>query len=264
MTNPASDLPAAPELLAFAHALADASGAVIRPYFRASVNVDDKADLSPVTIADREAEAAIRVRIETRFPDHGILGEEHGSIRLDADHVWVIDPIDGTRSFIYGVPLFGTLIALWQGDTPVMGVIDQPISGERWIGLKNHGSSLNGQSLATRSSVPLDQAVLFTTAPELHKGPAAGQFSNLRARVGAARYGTDCYAAGLLAAGHIDIMIEHGIQPYDYAALVPVIEQAGGIVSDWAGNPLTLSSDGSFLASGSAALHDKALRALTT
>src|SRR5215472_13325133 len=150
-------------LIAFANELADAAGGIVRRYFRRGVAVDDKPDLSPVTIADREAELALRALIETRFPEDGILGEEHGSHRIDAERVWVLDPIDGTKSFISGVPLFGTLIALMERGTPVLGVIDQPISRERWIGARGHKSTLNGAPISTRACPTLAAAALFAT-----------------------------------------------------------------------------------------------------
>ncbi len=158
-------------LIAFADELADAAGEIVRRYFRRGVTVDDKADMSPVTIADREAEAALRVLIERRFPDHGILGEEHGSVRTGAERVWVLDPIDGTKSFISGVPLFGTLIALVEGGVPVLGVIDQPISRERWIGARGHKSA---RRLARRRCLP--------PPPTCSGAPTPRPFSASRAR----------------------------------------------------------------------------------
>src|SRR5256714_12803754 len=157
-------------LIAFANELADAAGEIVRRYFRQGVSVDDKADMSPVTIADREAEAALRVLIERRFPDHGILGEEHGSVRTDAERVWVLDPIDGTKSFISGVPLFGTLIALTRARRPILGIIDQPISRERWVGVAGRPTTLNGAVVGRRACPALTAATLFATTPDMFKG----------------------------------------------------------------------------------------------
>jgi inositol-phosphate phosphatase/L-galactose 1-phosphate phosphatase/histidinol-phosphatase len=237
-------------LISFANELADAAGPIVRRYFRQGVAVDDKPDTSPVTIADREAESALRALIETRFPDHGILGEEHGSVRTDAERVWVLDPIDGTKSFISGVPLFGTLIALVERGAPVLGVIDQPISRERWIGARGHKSTLNGRPISTRACASLGAATLFATSPDMFKGADAEGFLRLKSAVKLARFGGDCYAYGLLAAGFVDLVVEAGLKPYDYAALVPVITGAGGGMTDWEGKPLTLASEGRVLACG--------------
>jgi inositol-phosphate phosphatase / L-galactose 1-phosphate phosphatase / histidinol-phosphatase len=237
-------------LIAFANELADAAGGIVRRYFRRGIAVDDKADMSPVTIADREAESALRGLIEKRFPDHGILGEEHGSDRADAERVWVLDPIDGTKSFISGVPLFGTLIALVERGVPVLGVIDQPISRERWIGARGHKSTLNDLAISTRACPALQSATLFATSPDMFKGADADAFQRLKSAVKLPRFGGDCYAYGLLAAGFIDLVVEAGLKPYDYAALVPVIVGAGGSMTDWQGRPLSLASDGHVLACG--------------
>jgi histidinol phosphatase-like enzyme (inositol monophosphatase family) len=237
-------------LIAFANELADTAGGIVRRYFRRGVSVDDKADLSPVTIADREAEAALRAMIERRFPDHGILGEEHGSVRTDAERVWVLDPIDGTKSFISGVPLFGTLIALVERGAPLLGVIDQPISRERWIGAAGRKSTLNGEEISTRPCPALAAATLFATSPDMFRDRDLDAFQRLKGAVKLARFGGDCYAYGLLAAGFIDLVAEAGLKPYDYAALVPVIAGAGGSMTDWDGRPLGLGSDGRVLACG--------------
>lgn len=245
-------------LIAFANELADAAGEIVRRYFRRGVAVDDKADMSPVTIADREAETALRTRIERRFPDHGILGEEHGSVRADAERVWVLDPIDGTKSFISGMPLFGTLIALVEHGFPVLGVIDQPISRERWVGARGLRSTLNGAPIATRACPALGAATLFATTPDMFRGADAQAFQRLKSAVKLARFGGDCYAYGLLAAGFIDLVAEASLKPYDFAALVPVIVGAGGSMADWRGKPLGLASEGCVLACGDPRLADAA------
>jgi inositol-phosphate phosphatase/L-galactose 1-phosphate phosphatase/histidinol-phosphatase len=249
-------------LIDFAGALADAAGAVIRPYFRTPIEVEDKPDDSPVTIADREAEAAIRAMIRTHHPDHGIVGEEHGSERADARYVWVIDPIDGTKSFISGLPLFGTLIALLEDGRPILGMIDQPVLHERWLGARGHGTTFNGAPVRTRPCPVLAQAALFSTTPDMFTGDHARRYDRLRGSVRLARFGGDCYAAGLLASGFIDLHVEGSMRPYDYLALVPVVEGAGGVMTDWAGAPLSLTSDGFTLAAGDPALHRAALGCL--
>ncbi|MGE0714179.1 MAG: histidinol-phosphatase [Alphaproteobacteria bacterium] len=251
-----------PEAAALAQRLADAAGAVIRPHFRTPVAVDDKADSSPVTIADRDSEAAMRRLIEDAFPDHGILGEEHGSKATDAEFVWVLDPIDGTKAFISGVPVFGTLIALLRDGRPILGVIDQPISRERWVGISGVGTTLNGRPVHTRACPTLDRATLFATAPDMFKGADVDAFERLRRSVKLMRWGTDCYATAMVASGFADLVVEASLQPYDYCALVPVIEGAGGIATDWQGRPLTLGSDGRSAIAGDARAHAAALERL--
>jgi inositol-phosphate phosphatase/L-galactose 1-phosphate phosphatase/histidinol-phosphatase len=249
--------------LTLADALADAAGAVIRRYFRSKMAVDDKADSSPVTIADREAEAAMRRLIEAQFPTHGILGEEYGEARIGADWIWVLDPIDGTKSFISGVPLFGTLIALLHEGVPVLGIIDQPISGERWRGSAGAPSTLNGSPIRTRRCGDLAAASLFATAPDMFAGPDAAAFQRLQSRVKLTRFGSDCYAYGLLASGFIDCVVEACLKPYDYCAMAPIIEGAGGATSDWQGRRLGLASDGRVVCAGDPALHET-IRAVLT
>jgi inositol-phosphate phosphatase/L-galactose 1-phosphate phosphatase/histidinol-phosphatase len=247
--------PVAAAHLALAEALADAARAVIRGYFRQNIAVDNKSDRSPVTIADREAEAAMRHLIEARFPAHGILGEEHGSLRAEAEYLWVLDPIDGTKSFISGIPLFGTLIALLHRGRPVLGVIDQPILGERWLGAAGRATTLNDAPVKTRLCPSLAAASLFSTAPDsMFRDADAAGFARLRQAVKLARTGADCYAYAQLASGFIDLVVEGQLKPYDYCALVPVIEGAGGTITDWQGRPLGLASDGRVVASGDPAL----------
>jgi inositol-phosphate phosphatase/L-galactose 1-phosphate phosphatase/histidinol-phosphatase len=237
--------------LALAEALADAARPIITGYFRRRIAVDEKPDATPVTVADREAEAAMRRLIEERFPEHGIIGEEHGRTRADAEYVWVLDPIDGTKSFISGIPLFGTLIALVRRGRPVIGVIDQPILHERWIGLGGRPTTLNGAPARTRPCATLERATLFSTAPDaMFTGADGDGFARLRRSVKLLRTGADCYAYALLASGFIDLVVESGLKPYDYCALVPVIEGAGGVITDWQGRALDLASDGRVVAAG--------------
>jgi inositol-phosphate phosphatase/L-galactose 1-phosphate phosphatase/histidinol-phosphatase len=245
-------------------ALADAAGAIIRGYFRQRVEVIDKPDASPVTVADRDSEAAMRRLIAARFPAHGIFGEEYGADRADAEFVWVLDPIDGTKSFISGVPLFGTLIALLHRGRPVLGVLDQPVSGERWLGVEGQRSRLNGAEIRTRDCADLAAATVFTTSPDIFSGSDAGGFARIRAGAKLVRYGTDCYAYGLCALGFVDAVVESGLKPYDFCALIPIIEGAGGIVTDWRGNRPGLVTDGRILACGDARLHRQLMQLLAT
>ena len=244
--------------VALAHALADAAGAVARRYFRQKIAVDDKPDLTPVTAADREAEAAMRRLIDAAFPAHGVIGEEEGRVRADAEFVWVLDPIDGTKNFISGIPLFGTLIALVRNGRPVLGVIDQPVLRERWLGVAGQASTMNGAPIRSRACAALDRATLFSTSPEMFRGADAERFERLRSRVKLARYGADCYAYAQLAGGFIDLVVERDLKPYDYCALVPVISGAGGAMRDWEGRPLDLASDGRVIACGDPSLLDAA------
>jgi histidinol phosphatase-like enzyme (inositol monophosphatase family) len=243
--------------IALAHALADAAGAVIRPYFRARFAQEWKEDASPVTQADQEAEAAIRALLARERPGDGVIGEEYGADRPDAERVWVLDPIDGTRSFIGGRPIFGTLIALMIANRPVLGVIDQPIAGERWIGGRDSPTLFNGSPARTRPCADLMQAVFATTAPWF-----CGPFETLRRATGDTLLGGDCYNYGLLASGHADLVVEEGLKLHDFAALAPVIEGAGGQITDWSGAPLDRNSDGKVIAVGDPALLDPVLELL--
>jgi len=258
--------PCPPELIEFAGRLADAAGEVIRQYFRQPFEIISKADESPVTIADRQAEQVMRDLIEAEYPEHGILGEEHGTVRGDAEYVWYLDPIDGTKSFISGVALFGTLIGLAKldGDVrrPYMGVIDQAINGERWIGAPGYGATFNGTATSVRSCPSVANATLFTTSPEYFIGDKLDAYLRVEETAGMTRYGTDCYAYALLSSGHIDLVIEAGLNVYDYCALVPVIECAGGVVTDWQGQPKTLDEDDTIVAAGDVATHAEALKLL--
>jgi histidinol phosphatase-like enzyme (inositol monophosphatase family) len=240
--------------IALAHRLADASGAAIRPFFRARFAQETKADASPVTQADREAEAAIRALIGEHRPGDGVIGEEYGADRSDAERVWVLDPIDGTRAFIGGRPIFGTLIALMVAGRPVLGVIDQPIAGERWIGVAGQPTLMNGKPAHTRPCTSLATALFATTAPWF-----CGGFDALRAAAGDTLLGGDCYNYALLASGHADLVVEEGLKLHDFAALVPVVEGAGGRMTDWTGAPLDRSCDGRVVAVGDPELLDAVL-----
>lgn len=248
--------------LALAFGLADAAGDAIRPYFRQPLRVDDKLDLSPVTAADRAAEAAMRLLIEDRFPDHGIVGEEFGRLREGAEFVWVLDPIDGTKSFISGVPLFGTLVALTRAQRPILGIIDQPISGERWVGMTGRPTTLNGAAVLCRSCSELAAATLFATSPDMFSAGDAAAFARVSGAVKLTRFGADCYAYGLLAAGFIDLVLEASLKPYDFCAMVPIVEGAGGMATDWRGADLDLVSDGRVLVAGDRRAHQAALALL--
>ncbi len=248
--------------LALAIDLADAAGEAIRPYFRRPLAVDDKPDRSPVTAADRAAEAAMRQLITRRFPTHGIIGEEYGGEREEAEFVWVLDPIDGTKSFISGVPLFGTLIALAHQGRPILGIIDQPISRERWIGASGHPTTVNGTPIRCRPCPSLAAATVFSTTPDMFNGGDAAAYTRVAAAAKLVRFGADCYAYGVLAHGFVDLVIEASNKPYDFCAMPPIVEGAGGVASDWRGMPLTLASDGRVLVAGDRRTHREALALL--
>jgi inositol-phosphate phosphatase/L-galactose 1-phosphate phosphatase/histidinol-phosphatase len=245
-----------------AERLAEAVRPIVMGYFRSGVTIDDKADTTPVTVADREAETAMRRLIADACPDHGILGEEYGADRVDATCVWVLDPIDGTKSFVTGKPLFGTLIALLREGTPIVGVIDMPALGERWIGVDGRPTTFNGRPARVRPCPDLDRAWLYASSPHMFPGADAEAFERLRLKCRAAIYGADCYAYGLLASGTVDLVCEATTKPHDYCALVPVVAGAGGMISDWRGRPLGLESDGRVLAAGDEGAHATAREVL--
>ena len=250
--------------LALALRLADVAGAAIRPLFRGQWTEERKADRSFVTEADRAAEAAMRRLIEAEFPCDGIIGEEYGTRNEGAGRQWVLDPIDGTTSFIAGRPIFGTLIALLQDGWPVLGIIDQAVSGERWVGRIGQPTLFNGKPAQARPLKDLADAVLATTSPHLFSNEEADAFMSVAKQVAEKKivFGGDCYNYGLVASGHVDVVIEAGLKLYDYAALVPVVEGAGGIMADWQGNPLDAGSDGTVIALGDPARLEDVLEAM--
>ena len=245
------------ELIDLAQRAANLSRPILRRYFRSGIDIVRKGDESPVTRADREAEAVIRQLLAREVPDHGIIGEEHGAERGDADYVWVLDPLDGTRAFIVGKPTFGTLIALAYKGQPILGLIDMPILGEQW-----RATTLNGQPAKSRSCAGLAEAWINTTSPDMFRGERADRFARVRDASAGCNYGGDCYGYALAASGCLDLVIEAGMQTYDFMALVPVIEGAGGSITDWSGAPLGLDSDGTVLASGDARVHAEAVALL--
>jgi len=247
--------------LVLAQRLADAAGAAIRPHFRALAAVETKADASPVTVADRAAEAAIRAMLARERPHDGVIGEEYGDDRPDAARVWVIDPIDGTRSFIAGRPIFGTLIALLDDGVPVLGVIDQCIGSDRWLGAAGRPTTLNGAPARARSR-PLAAAHVATSSPHYFDPASHAAFDRVRAAAADTMYGGDCYNYGLLASGHVDLVVESGLKLYDWAALVPVVTGAGGVMTAWDGTPLRRGSDGRVVAAGDARLLAEAVALL--
>jgi inositol-phosphate phosphatase/L-galactose 1-phosphate phosphatase/histidinol-phosphatase len=254
-----------PELIRFAEHLADVAGGVVRKHFRnPALTVEAKPDLSPVTQADREIEQALRREVIALHPDHGFVGEEFEPRNPDAEHVWVVDPIDGTKAFLAGKPTFGTLIALLRNGKPLLGVIDHPALSERWIGAAGHATTHDGKPVQARRCPELKAAVLYASSPEMFQGEDRARFEALRSQVRVNGWGTDCLAYGLLASGFVDLVAEASMGPHDFLPLVPVVEGAGGRITDWEGRALSLAvgTKGRVLASGDPALHEQALTRL--
>jgi histidinol phosphatase-like enzyme (inositol monophosphatase family) len=252
-------------LVQLANDLADTAGTVIKPYFRTPLPTEQKHDLSPVTQADRAAEQAMRALIATREPTHAIHGEEFGLENPHSPWRWVLDPIDGTRAFITGRPLFGTLIGLLHEGRPILGIIDQPITGERWLGIAGQKTTFRGPlggSPGTRMCPTLADAELSATSPELLGDDGLARFQHLATATRRVTWGGDCYAYGLLALGHIDIIAERGLKLWDWAALVPIVQGAGGSMTDWQGQPLREDGPGDALALGDPALLPQAVNRL--
>lgn len=260
------------DFAAFVEKLADVAAEIILPFFRtAALQAEDKSAggmFDPVTVADRAAESAMRQLIQKTFPGHGIVGEEFGALQSEAEYVWALDPIDGTKSFISGLPVWGTLIGLLHSGWPAYGMMVQPFTQERFYGdgvsakWRGHGSlgKINERRLATRRCFRLDEATLMTTSPLLYSGGKIEAFRRVEARARLSRYGADCYAFVMLAAGHVDCVIEPDLKTYDVAALIPIIEGAGGTVTTWEGG--SAAKGGDVVASANNLLHQEALRLL--
>ncbi len=242
------------------------SGETALRYFRTDLGVDNKAGggaYDPVTIADRAIEELLRAAIRENYPAHGIIGEEFGAYQPKARWQWYIDPIDGTRAFMSGSPLWGTLIGLADGGQPVLGALGQPFTGEVFFAQEGAGELIRGDQrrpLQTRATAGLGQAVLYSTDPDMFSGDAAQRFAALSERVMLRRFGGDCYNYGMLAAGYIDLVVEAGLSPYDIMPLIPLLEAAGAVVTDWDGG--SAASGGRVLAAANADLHAQALAVL--
>ncbi len=244
------------DLSTFATLLADTAGDIARQYFRTGVAIDTKSDDTPVTRADREIEAALRRLVAEHRPDDGIVGEEYGNQLSKNGYTWVFDPIDGTKSFTIGRPTFGTLIGLCKDDTPILGIIDQPILKERWLGVQGQPTTFNGTPVKTRPCATLKDAIIGTgSASQI----GADACQRLEAAARYMVYHGDCYFYGLIANGWMDCAVEAKLGVYDYIALVPVIEGAGGKITDWQGQPLTLNSGETCAASGDPQVHQTLL-----
>jgi histidinol phosphatase-like enzyme (inositol monophosphatase family) len=239
--------------------LADEARSFVRPRFRSRVSIKDKSDGTPVTEVDTALEARLRERIRKRFPEHGIIGEEIGGERASSEWVWVLDPIDGTQSFILGKPTFASLIGLMHENVPVLGVIEHPALGDRWIGGKGMPTELNGAPARVRACARVSDAALSTTGPNWFGKNELAAFDRVRAAARMQHWGADCHSFGLVASGFIDLVIESSHGLHDFCALVPVVEAAGGIMTDWAGRPLDARSGPRVIAAGDPRVHAEAL-----
>lgn len=250
--------------ISIAMKLADAAAAAVVPHFRQGLAADKKGDDTPVSLADRAAEEAMRKILREQAPGDGIIGEEFGTENEGASRCWVLDPIDGTVSFLAGRPIFGTLVALVVEGFPILGIIDQPILKERWVGVSGRPTTFNDQPVRTRNCRQLADATLATTGPHYFDDHDGGHFMALAARTDHRRMmmGGDCYNYGLVASGHVDIVCEAGLKLHDWAALVPIVEGAGGMMCDWNGDPLHSGSDGHVLALGDPARLEDVIEAL--
>lgn len=249
----------------FFRQLAAVAAAETLPRFRLHGAVDNKVagGFDPVTEADRQAEIAIRGHVLRHFPDHGFLGEEFGSHNPDSPLQWVVDPVDGTRAFISGLPVWGTLVGVLERGKAVAGMMSQPFTGELFIATGTtaiHEWPGGARPLACRPGVPLSRASLFTTSPHLFAGEGRAVLDRLEARVQLVRYGVDCYAFAMVAAGHVDLVIESGLNSYDIVALIPLIEKAGGVVTRWDGGPAEQGGD--VIAAGSRSLWEEAMEVI--
>tara|TARA_B100001250_G_scaffold251884_1_gene216562 strand:- start:130 stop:906 length:777 start_codon:yes stop_codon:yes gene_type:complete len=245
------------EYIKFANKLADAASITSMQYFRTSLDIDNKSDQSPVTIADKNTELKIRSMIEKEYPNHGILGEEFDSINPDAEFIWVIDPIDGTRSYIAGHKDFGNLISLTQNKKPIIGIINCPAHNERWVGVKNQNTTINQQPTKCSKVSSVKDAYLFTSGAYFDEPHLRNAVEKIQKKIRYFRYGGDCYMYGMVASGLIDIVIEDTLKVHDYMALVNVIEGAGGKITDKFGNEITTESQGSVVVSANQKLHSE-------
>ncbi len=249
------------EFVQLGETLCDAAQKIILKHFRQPLAVEGKSDNSPVTIADRNAETAMRDLINKHYPDHGIVGEEHGAENTDAEFVWALDPIDGTRSFISGHAIFGTLVALLRNNEPIMGILAMPVINERWVGASGHPTlfkDYRGTNEArVRDCTSLSQATIATTSPLLFKEDEFPKFDRVRKATKMPLFGGDCYNYGLVSSGLIDLTVEAGMGVYDFLAQVPILTGAGGIMTDWEGRALGMHSDGKVIAAGDKAVHQE-------
>ncbi len=247
------------DLVTHAMAVADIANIAARGYFRGRLGVEFKSDESPVTQADKGVETQVRTYLEQHFPDHGIFGEEHGFDGQNCREVWIIDPIDGTRSFLSGHPLFGFLLGHLVNGKPDIGVIGMPALNEVFVGVSGQGATLNGNAIATSKKTRLDQSILFVNEGDKIYRDHPALFAKLMQSGQTRRFAYDCYPHALLAAGHVDAVIDYDLQPYDFLPVLAVVKAAGGVMTDWNGKPLDLNSDGRVISAATPELHAEML-----
>lgn len=251
------------ELRRFAESLADCARSTTMKWFRRPLDIETKDDRSPVTIADQETERRLRAMVKEHYPAHGFIGEEFDDDNSDCELAWIVDPIDGTQQFIAGMPLFGTLIGLLHEGRPIVGVVDVPAMHERWVGVRGRQTLLNGNTCNSSAEHELVNASIFTTSPDIFTPSQWQTFDQFSLQCRARRFGLDCYAYALLSAGHVEIVMESGLKSFDILPLVPVIEGAGGRITDWQGHELTIDRCDQALAVANDALHVSAIDALS-
>ncbi|GAB5435777.1 inositol monophosphatase family protein [Falsiruegeria mediterranea] len=247
------------ECVEHAQTVAELACESARGFFRGKLGVEFKADSSPVTQADKGIEAEVRAYLSEHFPDHGIFGEEHGANGVDKDNLWIVDPIDGTRSFLSGNPLFGFLLAHLQHGTPQIGVVGMPVLGEIFVGVKDKGAKMNGEAIQASDVQDLNRAILYVNEGDKIYRDHPNVFARLMQSGQTRRMSYDCYPHALLAAGHVDAVVDYDLQPYDYLPVSALVEAAGGLMTDWQGNALSLGSDGRVISAATPQLHAELL-----
>ncbi len=248
------------QLIKLANKCADASGKIIKKYFRKKIKINLKKDNTPFTKADIEAEKIIRELILKQEPNCGFVGEETGSINMNREYCWVVDPLDGTKSFITGKPSFGTLIGLLKNNKPVLGILNQPILNERWVGIAGVETKYNNKKVRVRKCKRIEGAKMYATSPMMFQGRNKKIYKNVRAKIGECLFGADCYSHGLMSLGFVDVILEANLKPWDYIASASIISGAGGKITDWNDNDLNLQSDGRILATGDSNIHKQIIK----
>ncbi|NOD76800.1 inositol monophosphatase family protein [Ruegeria sp. HKCCD4332] len=244
--------------------MADIASSSAMRFFRGSLGVEFKLDESPVTQADKGVEAEVRSYLNQHFPEHGVFGEEHGQEAGDGRHMWVIDPIDGTRSFLSGHPLFGFLLAHLVDGQPQLGLVGMPALNEVYVGVIGEGAALNGEPIRASQQKRLDQSILYVNEGDKIHRDHLDLFNRLMQAGQTRRFAYDCYPHALLAAGHVDAVVDYDLQPYDYLAVAPLVAAAGGVMTDWQGRALTLESDGAVVSAATPDLHADLLKLINT
>ena len=248
------------QLIKLANKCADASGKIIKKYFRKKIKINLKKDNTPFTKADIEAEKIIRELILKQEPNCGFVGEETGSINMNREYCWVVDPLDGTKSFITGKPTFGTLIGLLKNNKPVLGILNQPILNERWVGIAGVETKYNNKKVRVRKCKSIKGAKMYATSPMMFQERNKKIYKNVRAKIGECLFGADCYSHGLMSLGFVDVILEANLKPWDYIASASIISGAGGKITDWNDNDLNLQSDGRILATGDSNIHKQIIK----